>query len=379
MFVGAGTAAPVPETIPSMDVLLSDLRARVLLANAGGKALYIHGGGSKSFYGMPVDHESVLDMSPYAGVIDYQPSELVLTARAGTPLTQVEALLAEQGQMLAFEPPHFGGGATLGGCVATALAGPRRIAAGGVRDFVLGVRMLDAQGRVLRFGGTVMKNVAGYDVTRLITGSLGTLGVILEVSLKVMPKPAAETTLRFSVGEEEALRQMNAWGRQSLPISATAWDTDADGRGRLTVRLSGAGAAVAAAMKKMGGDVVPEAQAAAWWRSLRDHTHPFLSRRPLWRLSVKSTAPALGLGATLIEWGGAQRWLAGPVAADAVRAAATRAGGHATLFRASSAQEVRAVGVFHPLPPAIAAIHRRLKNEFDPEGVFNPGRMYPDL
>jgi len=362
-----------------MDVLLSDLRARVLLANAAGKGLYIRGGGSKSFYGLPVEHEAVLDMSPYAGVVDYQPSELVVTARAGTPLTQIEAMLASQGQMLAFEPPHFGGCATLGGCVAAALAGPRRASAGSVRDFVLGVRLLDAQGRVLRFGGEVMKNVAGYDVTRLVTGSLGTLGVILEASLKVLPRPAAETTLRFAMDEEGALRQMNAWGGQALPISASAWDTDADGKGRLTVRLSGAGVAVAAAAKRLGGEPLPDAVATAWWRALRDHTHPFLTRRPLWRLSVPSTAPALGLGSTLIEWGGAQRWLGGPLAVDAVRKAAVRAGGHATLFRASSTEEARASGVFHPLPPAVATIHRRLKNEFDPDGVFNPGRMYPDL
>ena len=357
-----------------MDVLLSDLRARVLMAHVGRKSLYIRGGGSKRFYGLPVEHDGVLDVASYAGVIDYQPSELVVSAKAGTPLAQLEAMLAEQGQMLAFEPPHFTGGATLGGCVATALAGPRRASAGSVGDFVLGVRLLDAQGRVLRFGGEVMKNVAGYDVSRLVAGSLGTLGAILEVSLKVLPRPACETTLRFEMDEATALRRMNAWGGQALPVSATAWCG-----GCLTVRLSGAQAAIAAARAALGGEALPDEEAQAWWRSLRDHTHPFLAVRSLWRLSLPSVTRPLGLGPTLIEWGGAQRWLSGPVPAQRVRQAAALAGGHATLFRAASVDEARASGVFHPLSTPVAAIHRRLKNEFDPEGVFNPGRMYPDL
>ncbi|VCU68590.1 putative FAD-linked oxidoreductase [Pigmentiphaga humi] len=361
-----------------MDVLLSDLRARVLLAHAGGKPLAIRGGGSKAFYGMPADHGATLDMAPYAGLVDYQPSELVLTARAGTKLAHIEALLAAQNQMLAFEPPHFGGNATLGGCVASGLAGPRRASAGSVGDFVLGVGMLDAQGRVLHFGGQVMKNVAGYDVSRLMAGSLGTLGVLLEVSLKVLPRPAAEATLCFEMDEPAALRQMNVWGGQALPVSATAWEA-VERSGRLVVRLSGASAAVAAARRRLGGEMLDDEHAAAWWRALRDHAHPFLAERPLWRLSVPSTTPPLGLGATLIEWGGAQRWLNGPRAAQAVRQAARQAGGHATLFRASSPEEARASGVFQPLPAPLAAIHRRLKNEFDPERLFNPGRMYPDL
>ncbi|MDX3906722.1 MAG: glycolate oxidase subunit GlcE [Pigmentiphaga sp.] len=362
-----------------MDVLLSDLRARVLLANAVGKGLYIRGGGSKPFYGLPVEHDEVLDMSPYTGVVDYEPSELVLTARAGTPLAQVEAMLAEQGQMLGFEPPHFGSCPTIGGCVATALAGPRRASAGSVSDFVLGVRLLDAQGRVLQFGGKVMKNVAGYDVARLVTGSLGILGVILEVSLKVLPRPAVEATVRFAMDQAAALRQMNDWGGRALPISASCWDAGTDGSGRLTVRLSGSLEAVDAARRRMGGEALPDGAAGAWWRSLRDHTHSFLKQRPLWRLSVPSTTPVLDLGPTLIEWGGAQRWLAGTYPARSLRNRVAQAGGHATLFRATSAGEAREAGVFHPLPASIATLHRRLKNEFDPDGIFNPGRMYPDI
>lgn len=361
-----------------MDVLLSDLRARVILANAASKPLYIRGGGTKSFYGNPPVKGSVpLDMSPYTGVISYAPTELVITARAGTPLEEVEAVLAEHRQMLAFEPPHFAPGATLGGCIAAALAGPRRAAAGGVRDYVLGIRMLDAQGRVLRFGGEVIKNVAGYDVSRLLTGSLGTLGIILDVSLKVLPMPAEELTLRFDMSESQALHQINQWGGQPLPISASTW-TSKNG-GRLTVRLSGAAQAIAAARKRMGGEALEAADASIWWRMMRDHTHPFLTANPLWRISVPPTAPALELGPTIIEWGGAQRWLSGPQAAHALRAAVREVGGHVTLFRAASAEHAHEAGVFQPLSAGLAAIHHRLKNEFDPSGVFNPGRMYPGL
>ncbi len=361
-----------------MDVVLSDLRARVILAHAGRKSLYIRGGGTKRFYGRPVTGATELDMSPYAGIVDYQPSELVLTALAGTPLAEIEATLAAHGQMLAFEPPQFGAGATLGGCVASALAGPRRASAGAVRDFVLGMRILDAQGRVLRFGGEVMKNVAGYDVSRLLTGSLGTLGVILEVSIKVLPRPDCEATLRFELDEAQALQRMNQWGGQPLPISASTWDVHA-GQPRLTIRLSGTKPALAAACRQMGGERLADDAGERFWLNVRDHKHAFLTAYPLWRVSVPSNTPSLNLGPTLIEWGGAQRWLSGAQQADALRAAVSAVGGHLTLFRASSEQQSRELGVFHPLPDGVAAIHQRLKNEFDPTRVFNPGRMYPGL
>ncbi|GAA4321438.1 glycolate oxidase subunit GlcE [Pigmentiphaga soli] len=357
---------------------MSDLRARVILAQAARRPLFIRGGGSKAFYGLPVDGAATLDMSPYQGLIDYQPSELVLTARAGTRLAEIESVLAAQGQMLAFEPPHFAPGATLGGAVATALSGPRRASAGGVRDFVLGTRLLDAQGRVLRFGGEVMKNVAGYDVSRLLAGSLGTLGVILDVSVKVLPLPACERSLCFEADEAGALDRLNRWAGRPLPISASSWLDGPEG-GRLTVRVSGSEPAVAAACRTLGGERLDDAAAADWWRGLRDQTHPFLTARPLWRLSVPPATPPLGRGATLIEWGGAQRWLCGEHDAGALRAAAAAAGGHATLFRPASQAQARELGVFQPLAPALATIHKRLKNEFDPSGVFNPGRMYPDL
>jgi glycolate oxidase FAD binding subunit len=285
----------------------------------------------------------------------------VVTARCGMRLADLEATLAAQRQMLAFEPPHFGAEATVGGCVAAGLSGPRRAAAGSLRDFVLGARLLAGTGEVLSFGGTVMKNVAGYDVARLLAGSLGCLGVILEVSLKVLPLPAQELTLRLELDEATALRKLNEWAGQPLPISASAWSD-----GRLALRLSGAPAAVNAAHARIGGETSDE---PAFWTSLREQTHPFFAgETPLWRLSLPSTAAPLalpGASATLIEWGGAQRWLRGPLAAAELRAKAASIGGHATCFRGSQRGEV-----FTPLAPALATIHQRLAAQFDPTGVF---------
>jgi glycolate oxidase FAD binding subunit len=330
--------------------------------------LCIRGGGSKDFYGGPLRGEA-LGVGAYRGIVDYEPTELVITARAGTPLAEIEAVLREQGQMLAFEPPHFGSNSTLGGCIATGLSGPRRAYTGAPRDFVLGVRMLDGNGNDLRFGGQVMKNVAGFDVSRLTVGSLGTLGVILEVSLKVLPLPAAEITLRLKKSAAEAIALGNEWAGQPLPVSATAWTG-----GNLVVRLSGAAAAVDAAEKKLGGERIAPEQAQHFWHGVREQTDPFFNTgQPLWRLSLKSTTPPLNLpGAQLIEWGGALRWLAADANAQTVRAAAAFGGGHATLFRASD----KSAGVFQPLPPALLTIHRNLKRTFDPAGIFNPGRLY---
>ncbi|VFR31741.1 Glycolate dehydrogenase, FAD-binding subunit GlcE [plant metagenome] len=368
-----------------MEFVLSELCDQVMTASAAHRPLHVGGGGTKAFYGngraTQGEPRHVLDMTAYRGVVTYEPSELVVTVRAGTPLAELEATLAEQGQMLAFEPPHFGADATVGGCVAAGLAGPRRMAAGGVRDFVLGVRLLDAQGRVLRFGGEVMKNVAGYDVSRLLAGSQGIFGALLDVSLKVVPRPIAEATLRLQMGQAQALAQFGTWRGKPLPISATAW-SQAEGpadSGILTVRLSGAPAAVDGARRLLGGERMADGEAQAWWHGLREQTHPFLAQGPLWRLAVPPITPPLGLGPTLIEWGGGQRWLAGGhLSAASLRAAAAQVGGHATLFRAGEAG-MPADGVFHPLAPAVAAITRRLKEEFDPLGIFNPGRMIPGL
>jgi glycolate oxidase FAD binding subunit len=328
--------------------------------------LRLRGGGTKDFYGARLDGEP-LDTRAYHGVVSHDPTELVVTARAGTSLLELERTLAQCGQMLAFEPPHFGPGATVGGCVASGLSGPRRAYAGAVRDFVLGVRMMDGRGQDLRFGGQVMKNVAGYDVSRLMAGALGTLGLLLEVSFKVLPLPKAEVSLRFEMDERGAIETMNRWAGKPLPVSATCWH-----EGILTVRLSGAEAGVAAAWEKLGGETV--ADGAAFWASVREQTHPlFRGSDPLWRLSLKSTAPPLALpGRQLIEWGGALRWLVSPAPAQALREAAAKAGGHATLFRGHD----KSASVFHPLPGPLFQLHLRLKQAFDPAGIFNPGRMY---
>ncbi len=332
-------------------------------------ALRIRGGGSKDFYGSMLQGE-ILDTTAYRGIVDYEPTELVLTARAGTPLAEIETALRERGQMLGFEPPHFGSTATLGGAMAAGLSGPRRAACGAARDFVLGVRILDGQGRDLRFGGQVMKNVAGYDVSRLMTGALGTLGLILEISLKVLPLPKIEKTLRLEMNGDAAITTMNQWAGKPLPVSATCFFE----RG-LYVRVSGTESAVRAARKIIGGEEVPDG--AALWFVVREHKLPFFENvNPLWRLSVKSTASVLKLpGTQLIEWNGALHWLKSDVDAQTIRAAAAQAGGHATLFRAAD----KSAGVFQPLTLGLLKVHKKLKQTFDPAGIFNPGRMYVDF
>jgi glycolate oxidase FAD binding subunit len=354
--------------------MLDSFIDRIRAAHETSTPLVIQGGGSKIFYGNDGEGE-VLATRTLSGVVDYQPKELVLTARAGTPLAEIEALLAEQGQMLAFEPPHYAGNATLGGSIASGLSGPRRPYAGAARDFVLGVRIIDGTGQPLRFGGQVIKNVAGYDVSRLMVGALGTLGLITEVSLKVLPKPATETTLQFELDEADAITKMNQWAGQPLPLSATSWHA-----GLLTVRLSGAASAVQAAQAKLGGEGLKDA--ASFWQRLRDQTTPFFgqyasaSNQGLWRLAVKSTAPPLSLGeAQWIEWGGAVRWLVSDAPADTLREAANRAGGHATLFRGNAPDD----GAFAPLAPTLLRLHRNLKQRFDPGGILNRGRLYPDF
>lgn len=346
---------------------------QIRAAASGGGRLCIRAGGSKDFYGGPLEGD-LLDASGYCGVTSYEPTELVVTARCGTSLAELEEMLAARNQMLAFEPPHFGAAATLGGCVASGLAGPRRAANGlyygAVRDHVLGCSLMDGRGEAMRFGGQVMKNVAGYDVSRLAAGSMGTLGLLLDVSLKVLPAPVARGTLRFSINENDALVKLNAWAAQPLPISASAWHA-----GDLRVRLEGAAAAVDAARGKLGGQAVDEAEAKAFWQAIREQTDAFFSQPgPLWRLSVPSTAaPVVLTGHQLIEWGGALRWWKTDARGLTVRAIAKAAGGHATLFRGGD----RAAGVFAPLDPVLARLHCNVKAVFDPAGVFNRGRLYP--
>lgn len=359
-----------------MEQVLQEFRERIVQAAAERQPLRIRGGGSKDWYGEPTQGK-LLATSSYQGIVDYEPTELVITARCGTSLAEIESQLAQRQQMLAFEPPHFGAAATLGGMVAAGLSGPRRQAVGAVRDFVLGAVLMDGTGQTLHFGGQVMKNVAGYDVSRLLAGSLGTLGLILQVSLKVLPQPARRSTRCFDIEQTQALRLLNQWGGQPLPISASCWHA-----GKLMIRLEGANAAVQSAEKKLGGDAMPEAQADLFWQSWREQSDPFFSgAHDLWRLSVPTSAPSMALpGTQSIEWGGAQRWLAlAPDSSSAtgptIRQTAAAAGGHATLWRAQD----KSVGVFQPLPPPLMAIHRRLKDNFDPAGIFNPGRMYPAI
>ena len=351
--------------------MLDSFRERILER----KPLRIRGGGTKDFYGQEPAGD-ILDTRSHAGIVAYEPTELVITAKCGTPLAEIKSALAARRQMLAFEPPGFGEGATIGGIVAAGLSGPRRASVGAVRDFVLGVKVVDGEARPLTFGGQVMKNVAGFDVSRLVTGSLGTLGLLVEVSLKVLPLPAAEQTLRFDLPQDKALELMNRWAGKPLPVSATCWHDDV-----LTVRLSGAHAAVAAACQALGGEKVGAGEAAVFWDDLREQRHPFFAgEAALWRLSLPSVAAAANLpGPTLIEWGGAQRWVRCEACVGDARAAAARAGGHATLFRHGQGDEKRLVSVFQPLDPVTARIHRDLKRAFDPHGIFNPGRMYPDF
>ncbi len=347
------------------DVSEAIVEAIVGARRQGGR-LHIRGGDSKAFL-LPEADGTRLDVSGHRGILHYEPTELVVTARAGTPLAELEQVLAEQGQMLAFEPPRFGGSATLGGTLACNLSGPRRPHAGAARDFVLGCRMVNGRGEILRFGGEVMKNVAGYDVSRLMCGAFGTLGVLLEVSLKVLPRPATEVTLVQERAAADAIRLMNQWAGRPLPLSAACYDG-----GQLFVRLSGSESGVRQASRQLGGEPLP-ASRADFWERLRDHRHPFFDHSgTLWRLSVPPATPPLDLpGLELIDWSGAQRWIHCPLPAQRVRAVARAAGGHASQWRGPC--EGRR---FQEPGAALLTLHRRLKAAFDPEGLFNPGYLF---
>ena len=375
---------------------------RVRQAAASGTALRIRGGSSKDFYGNALEGE-LLETAALNGVVSYEPSELVVTALAGTPLAELEALLLAQGQCLPFEPPHFspnatpsrlrdgtiysgtavGSKATVGGMVAAGLSGPARASVGAVRDFVLGVKLINGKGEHLTFGGQVMKNVAGYDVSRLMVGALGTLGLLTEVSLKVLPVAPLEATLKFEMSQAQALMQLNTWGGQPLPLNASCW-LDENGVGTLYLRLRGAVAAVESACTKLGGERMPQAQTASDWKLCRDQQLPWFTERTdtqdLWRLSVPQTTPVLDLpDSPLIEWHGGQRWVrADESQGTQVRALAQNANGHATLFIAACARKQATTTRFDTLKPPLDRIHRELKREFDPAGVFNPRRMHAD-
>lgn len=345
------------------------LAETVQTAAHGGSAVNIVGSGTKKFYGRLTDGQT-LDVGAHQGIVSYEPTELVITARAGTRLSEVEAALAEKNQMLAFEPPYFGENATLGGSIACGFSGPRRPFVGAARDFVLGTKILNGKGEILSFGGQVMKNVAGYDVSRLVTGSLGTLAVLLEISLKVLPKPERETTVTFQMGAQEALKSMSDWAGQPIPLSGAAHDGNT-----LYIRLAGSASAVEAARKRLGGDIVDSG--ADFWRDLREHRLNFFAgNAPLWRLSVAPVTPIMSIpGDWLYDWGGAQRWLKSDAPPYTIFQAADEAGGHATLFRGGN----RSGEVFQPLAPELTVLHRNLKQAFDPRGIFNIGRIYAEL
>ena len=363
--------------------LTHEFVAQIKEAVAQKSPLIIEGSGSKRWYGNAVAGQRTLSTAGHIGILDYDPAELVLTARAGTTIAELEKALAERGQMLPFEPPHYSPASTLGGVIAAGLSGPARPYAGGVRDFVLGLHIIDGKGDVLKFGGQVMKNVAGYDVSRLMAGSLGVLGLMTQVSLKVLPVPLAQSTLCFELSEVAAIHQINEWSAKPLPMTGSVWH-----QGILSVRLAGARAAVASAEQQLGGTKLAPEAAAKLWLDLQDQTHAFFSsasamaaQHSLWRLSLPAIAPAIdavtisGAHDQLIEWGGAQRWVWSDASPEAIRKLARSLGGHAVLFN-----NQHAVGdVFDQLPPALKAIHQRLKNTFDPHGVFNPGRLYQGL
>lgn len=349
---------------------LEEILGRVRAAAAGSLPLAIVGGGTRSFLGGEA-RGAPLPMGAFTGIVDHDPAELVVTVRAGTPLAELEAALAAAGQMLPFEPPRFGARSTIGGAVASGLAGPRRASVGSVRDFVLGAVLVSATGERLRFGGRVMKNVAGFDVSRLLCGSLGILGPIVELSLKVLPAPALEETLVFEQDAATAMAHFNACMRRPLPVSATAW-----WQRRAWLRLSGSVAAVEAARAALGGAVLAAAEADALWTDIRDHRHPHLApRTPLWRIVVPATTDPLALeGTTLIEWAGGLRWLRSCEDGARIREVARAAGGSAVRWHGSARE-----GASDPLPPAVLAIHRRLKAAFDPARIFNPGRLVAEL
>ena len=360
------------------DPALNRLVEQIHAARAQRTPLAIRGGGTKAFYGGDAVGQP-LDVGPLAGISSYEPSELVVTVRGGTPLSELEAALAQQGQCLPFEPPRFATGGTVGGMVAAGLSGPARAAVGSVRDYVLGATLLSGKAEELHFGGTVMKNVAGYDVSRVLAGSMGIFGVICEVSLKVLPLQPASVTLRLEMDATTAIRRLNEWGGQPLPLNASAWWD-----GTLLLRLTGAVAAVKAAHERIGGELIEAEAARRFWGGLRDHGDEFFvgaakaveGGAGLWRLSVPATAGPLKLsGEQLLEWGGAQRWICTSAPGPTLREAAAAVGGHAVLFRSRDKGE----GTFAPLKPPLDRIHRELKQAFDPDGLFNRGRLVPGL
>jgi glycolate oxidase FAD binding subunit len=371
---------------------LSQFREQIIEAGKQNQALSIQGGNTKSWYGNP-SQASILSTSSYRGILDYQPEELVITACAGTPITEIESTLAKNNQILPFEPPHFGRDATFGGVIAAGLAGPARISAGNLRDFVLGTRLMDGRGEDLSFGGKVMKNVAGYDVSRLLPGSLGTLALLLEASVKVLPKPAATLSLRCRMGAAHSLKILNEWAGQPLPLNASVWIGHTGDEGELTIRLAGAKAAVTSANQMMqdllGATVLDDSEADQFWRNLREQQLSWFSQMPnghaLWRLSLPANCPILEMPKDcspeiIMEWHGQERWIQGPAnqsTANVLQELAIQHGGHMTCFRLASAEAFERFTRLdsNPLTAGLEAVQKRLRHSFDPFGVFTTGRL----
>ncbi len=338
------------------------LRSAVVKAIESGQPLYIRGGDSKRQMVGRSCNAGELDVSGHRGIIDYQPDELVISARAGTPLSEIVETLEQHQQILPFESPLFDGRATAGGTLASNLSGPARPWAGSIRDATLGLALINGHGDLLQFGGKVMKNVAGYDVSRLQAGALGTLGLITEIHLKVLPRPEYSQTLIYEMSAADALHTMNRRSGEPKPLSAACWIG-----GRLFLRLSGAASAVSHTAKVWGGERCPDSEVP--WESLREMTLPFFSgHAPLWRLSTSPTTAIEPEQSQLLDWGGAQRWIR--CEADSPTPVAST--GHLTLFRGGD----RESEVMGELDPVQKRLQRRLKDSFDPRGVFNPGRLY---
>ena len=374
------------------ETVLSQFREQIIEAGKQNQVLSIQGGNTKSWYGNP-SRSPTLSTTSYQGILDYQPEELVITACAGTSIAEIESTLAKNNQILPFEPPHFGDDATFGGVIAAGLAGPARISAGNLRDFVLGTRLMDGRGEDLSFGGKVMKNVAGYDVSRLLPGSLGTLALLLEASVKVLPKPAATASLRCRMGASDALKILNEWAGQPLPLNASVWIDHTGNEGELTIRLAGAKAAVTSASQMMqdrlGATVLDDSEADPFWRNLREQQLPWFKQMPnhhaLWRLSLPANCPVLEmpkdcLVEIIMEWHGQERWIQGPAnqsTANVLQKLAIQHGGHLTCFRSLSTDVFERFTRLdsNPLTTGLEVVQKRLRHSFDPYGVFTTGRL----
>lgn len=349
--------------------LSTDFQQHITDAVARETPINLVGGNTKQFYGREPLGE-LLNVADNTGIVDYEPTELVITVRNGTILSQLESVLAEQGQMLGFEPPYFGEKATIGGAIASGLSGPRRPFSGAVRDHVLGCKIINGYADILSFGGTVMKNVAGYDLSRLMAGSMGTLGLIIEASLKVIPKPELEETWWQELKQNEIIRLMSQLLQKPFPFSGMHYDGK-----RLFYRLCGSSEAIKQSTDILGGEQLSNGE--VFWLGLKNQTSEFFQEEvPLWRISVAPATEELPLtGSFMLDWGGALRWLKSDESAQHIYQTVAEAGGHATLFRGGARDEV----VFQPLPSDLMQIQQRLKHAFDPKGLFNQGRMYPEF